>query len=71
MPNPVGPGKRIMLPASGFEPSQATLVDVTGRMVHAGALALNGTVTAPREPGVYFYAVPDGRQASSGKFAVR
>ncbi|UCG44175.1 MAG: hypothetical protein JSU73_06095 [candidate division WOR-3 bacterium] len=70
-PNPVGPGNRIMLQASGFEPLRATLVDALGRTVYRGGLGRNGAVTAPGESGVYFYTVTDGRLTSSGKFAVR
>lgn len=70
-PNPVGAGKPVMLQASGFEPSRATLADATGRTVYEGGLGRNGAVTAPEEPGVYFYTVTDGRLTLSGKFAVR
>ncbi|UCG42500.1 MAG: hypothetical protein JSU73_11615 [candidate division WOR-3 bacterium] len=71
MPNPVGPGSRVVLQASGFEPVRATLVDVTGRSVYESGLVRNGAMIAPEEPGVYFYTVTDGCLTSSGKFTVR
>jgi DNA-binding beta-propeller fold protein YncE len=71
MPNPVAAGSRIVLQASGFKPSHATLVDATGRAVYQGGLGRNNEVTAPKAPGVYFYSLTDGSRTSSGKFAVR
>ncbi|UCG42499.1 MAG: hypothetical protein JSU73_11610 [candidate division WOR-3 bacterium] len=71
VPNPVGPGSRVVLQASGFEPMRATLVDVTGRAVYESGLGQDGGMIAPEEPGVYFYTVTDGRSTSSGKLTVR
>jgi DNA-binding beta-propeller fold protein YncE len=71
MPNPVSPGKSVMLQASGFVPTQAILVDATGRAVYQGDLGRNGALVAPETPGVYFYALTDGSQTSSGRLTVR
>jgi DNA-binding beta-propeller fold protein YncE len=71
MPNPVRAGRLVMLQTSGFEPTQATLLDATARAVYQGDLGRNGTLAAPEAPGVYFYTVTDGRLTSSGKFTVR
>jgi YVTN family beta-propeller protein len=71
VPNPVRAGKLVALQASGFEPMWATLVDVLGRTVYQGCLGRNSAMTAPEEPGVYFYTVTDWRLTSSGKFTVR
>jgi DNA-binding beta-propeller fold protein YncE len=71
MPDPVAAGSRIVLQASGFKPSHATLVDATGRTVYQGSMGRNNEVIAPKAPGVYFYSLTDGSRTSSGKFAVR
>jgi YVTN family beta-propeller protein len=71
MPNPVRPGRLIMLQVSGFEATEAALFDATGRKVFQGGLGQNGALAAPETPGVYFYTLTDGSLVSSGRFTVR
>jgi len=71
VPNPVGACGRVKLQVSGFEPSRATLVDATGRTASSGGLARDGAMTAPEQPGVYFYVITDGQQTASGRFVIR